>query len=293
MRLWTRGGIALLVLLGLRADPGWAQELPPAPHAAECVVLLHGLGRTAKSFARMQAALEKDGYRVIALDYASRRRTIEELAAQELDTLISALRRGQAQKIHFVTHSMGGILLRYYLTQHALPELGRVVMLGPPNRGSEVADFTARVWPVNRIFGPNLARLKTAPGSFVNGLGPCRGGEIGVIAGDRSINWINSLVFIHGRDDGKVSVVEAKLQGMKEFRVVHVSHPFLMRNRGVIRLVQAFLAKGSFGRDATDRAPVVAPAPKSGGKRGKEPGPLLADEPVHPWHKATGVPSTR
>lgn len=265
LRLWAREGACLLLLLGLHAGQGWAQELPPAPHAGEYVVLLHGLGRTAKSFARMQAAIEKDGYRVISLDYASRRKTIEELAAQELDTLISALRRGQAQKIHFVTHSMGGILLRYYLTQHALPELGRVVMLGPPNRGSEVADFTARVWPVNRIFGPNLARLKTAPGSFVNGLGPCRGGEIGVIAGDRSINWINSLVFIHGRDDGKVSVEEARLQGMKEFRVVHVSHPFLMRNRGVIRLVQVFLAKGSFGGDVAQPV-ALATAPPAGQK---------------------------
>ena len=134
--------------------------------------------------------------------------------------------------------------MRSYLSRHTLPNLGRVVMLGPPNQGSEVVDKLGAWWLFKKLNGPAGNELGTNENSTPNKLGPANF-CVGIIAGDRSINWINS-VLIPGRDDGKVSVERTQLAGMSGHIVIHATHPFLMRNQAVIRQTIRFLQTGRF-----------------------------------------------
>lgn len=212
----------------------------------EMVILLHGLCRTSRSMVPMEKALLGAGYGVLNVDYPSRSARVSELADQTIPAGIIACRKRGAKKIHFVTHSLGGILLRSRLSRDSVPELGRVVMLGPPNQGSEVVDVLGRLWLFKRINGPAGAELGTGVDSVPKQLGPVNF-PLGVIAGCRSINWINSL-FISGRNDGKVSVERTKIAGMTDHITLPATHPFLMRNRAAIGQTLHFLRTGNFDR---------------------------------------------
>jgi len=212
--------------------------------AMDGVVLLHGLCRTSASMDRMAAALTEAGYVVDNIDYPSRRAGVRKLSDEVVGAAIKSDKLAKCDKIHFVGHSLGGILVRDYFSRHQDPRLGRVVMLGPPNQGSEVAD-RLKDWRIYRwLNGPAGGELGTDPDSVPNKLGPVSF-DLGVIAGDRSINWINSLM-IPGSDDGKVSVRNSKVEGMKDHLVVHTAHPFIMRNRQAIEATIRFLKTGMF-----------------------------------------------
>ena len=212
--------------------------------ATEGVVLLHGLCRSSASMKKMAAALKEDGYQVLNHDYPSRHGTVRELSDSVMPGVLGHEKLSDCDTIHFVTHSLGGILVRDYLSRHDDPRLGRVVMLGPPNQGSEVVDRIG-CWPVFRaINGPAGSELGTGPNSTPNQLGKVDF-ELGVIAGNCSINWINSLM-IDGCDDGKVSIENTRVEGMKEQVVVPVTHPYLMKRKVSIRLTRQFLKHRTF-----------------------------------------------
>lgn len=196
----------------------------------------------------MARALECAGFAALNVDYPSRTAGVDALAEAAIGPALSSPQLRDCPKIHFVTHSLGGILVRSYFHRRPRGQLGRVVMLGPPNQGSEVVD-RLKSW---RLFqwlnGPAGAELGTDPASAPNRLGVV-GFPLGVIAGDRSINWINSLM-IPGPDDGKVSVERTKAAGMTAHLVIHATHPFLMKNRKAIRQSIHFLREGSFSGDA-------------------------------------------
>jgi triacylglycerol lipase len=217
---------------------------PNGRFKSENVILLHGLCRTGRSMVKMQHALAAAGYTVLNLDYPSRKALIPKLADDAIGKAISQCRQNGATKIDFVTHSMGGILVRSYLARYAVPDLGRVVMIAPPNQGSEVVDKLGGFELFKWINGPAGNELGTDKDSLPNRLGPANF-PVGIVAGDRSINWINSLL-IPGPDDGKVSVTRAKLAGMRDFIVIHSAHPFIMRNSEAIRQTIAFLQNGEF-----------------------------------------------
>jgi len=213
----------------------------PLP-AQDTVVLLHGLARSPKSMDRMDEALQSAGYHTLNLDYDSRHHSVETLA-ENVRTRILAQTKG-ARSIHFVTHSLGGILVRQIQASDPLPNLGRAVMLSPPNQGSEVVDRIGHWGLFKTINGPAGQQLGTAEDSFVNRL-PSIDFECGIITGDRSINWINSGM-IPGKDDGKVSIENAKETGATAFKVVHASHPMIMKKKSVIDEVIRFLKTGQF-----------------------------------------------
>lgn len=218
---------------------------PLSMRAAEGVILLHGLYRTGASMGKMASALEAEGYVVENVDYPSRTASTAVLADEVIAKALADAKLSGCDKIHFVTHSMGGILVRSFFSRHADCRLGRVVMLGPPNQGSEVVDRLGK-WKVFKLInGPAGDELGTTFDSTVNRLGPVKF-PLGVIAGDRSINWINSLM-IPGKDDGKVSIERTRVEGMTEQVVVHTAHPFMMKNKTVIALTVRFLKTGTFG----------------------------------------------
>ena len=214
--------------------------------ASECVVLLHGLARTATSMNKMERELAAAGFTTANIDYPSRDFTVEELAEMAVPEGIDACRaRGGVERIHFVTHSLGGILVRQYLSHHELPELGRVVMLGPPNQGSAAVDELRDVPGFDWLNGPAGQQLGKGENSVPLQLGPADF-EVGVIAGNRTIDPITSAV-LENPDDGRVSVEDTKLDGMADFVVVEHSHAFMMRMQRTIDLTKAFLQNGRFG----------------------------------------------
>lgn len=214
--------------------------------AHECVILLHGLARSSMSMNPMQEALDEDGYVTANIDYPSRDHRIAELATIAVgDGLAQCREHDDLSRIHFVTHSLGGILVRQYLSEKSIDELGRVVMMGPPNQGSAAADELEGVPGFDLINGPAGQQLGKGKDSVPLALGPVNF-ELGVIAGDRTIDPITSAV-LDDPDDGRVSVDDTRIEGMDDFVVVHHSHAFMMRMRRVIDLTRTFLRTGRFG----------------------------------------------
>ncbi len=217
--------------------------------ASECVVVLHGLIRSASSMQKMASSLEKEGFEVVNVDYPSRDYPIEVLAPMAVERgLLQCRANDNIETIHFVTHSLGGILLRHYLSEFDIPELGRVVMLGPPNQGSIAVDKLESLVGFDWLNGPAGRQLGKGPGSIPLKLPPADF-EVGIIAGTRTIDPITSAV-LESPDDGRVSVEDTKLEGMADFVVVKHSHAFMMRMRKPIELTIRFLRTGSFSEEA-------------------------------------------
>lgn len=216
---------------------------------AECVILVHGLARTSASFLFMQHAFRDKGYDVVNTDYPSTKDTIEDLSAAVVPAAIRTCQTKGAHRIHFVTHSMGGIIVRHYLKtkKHRPHNLGHVVMLAPPNKGSEIVDNLGdrpafELW--NGIAGKQLG---TEAQSLPNILGPVDY-SVGIIAGNRSISPLFSKM-IPGPDDGKVSVESTKIKGMTDHIVLPANHTFIMNSPSVFKQVVYFLENGQFNHE--------------------------------------------
>ena len=218
---------------------------------AECVITLHGLVRTAQSMEKMAGRLEKSGYSVANIDYPSREGTVQQLATPAIQEGLDLCAAQGATIVHFVTHSMGGILVRQHLSDHTMKNLGRVVMLAPPNQGSEVVDTLGDVPGYELLNGPAGLQLGTDAASVPQSLGPVDF-DLGVIAGTQSINLVLSTM-LPDADDGKVSVARAQIKGMCDFLVLDVTHPFIMKNDEVIDQVLHYLQHGEFSsKDQAD-----------------------------------------
>jgi len=259
---------------------------PTSADASDTVVLLHGLLRSPLSMRSLARRLERAGYVVRNVGYPSWRHGPERLLAR-LDSVLAALdpvrqpavghvsasaadHRDQAAadpgrqlpsepaspggRVHFVTHSLGGILVRAWLARSTFPALGRVVMLAPPNAGSEVVD---RLGSWRALLGPTGRLLGTCEGAWPGGLPPA-GFQLGIIAGNRSLNPILSRI-LPGENDGSVSVASTWLPGAAFLTVPH-SHTFIMRSRRVHEEVLSFLRTGHF-RTVPALSPQPDPAP--------------------------------
>ena len=234
--------IGMVFLFSVTPWPAFSGEDP------DTVVLLHGLGRTAKSMVYIAERLAETGYHVVNIPYPSRKQNIETLV-EDLRKRVAECCLNTESRLHFVTHSLGGILVRAYLYSNRPDNLGRVVMLSPPNKGSDVVDFFDEYRLFTYFFGPAAAELGTDPNSLPNRLGPADF-EVGIITGDRTIDPISSWI-IDGDNDGKVSIEQAKLEGMAAFQVVHVSHAYIMKDPEVVSEVIYFLQNGRFLKPET------------------------------------------
>jgi hypothetical protein len=196
---------------------------------------------------KLETAFVGRGYKVANVDYPSRQKPIQELAEIAMQRGIHQCGGASQRKIHFVTHSLGGIIVRYYLAHNELPNLGRVVMLAPPNKGSEVVDNLRDIPGYSEFNGPAGLQLGTDAASVPLMLGPVTY-PVGIIAGTHTINPILST-YLPDPDDGKVSVNSTKVDGMADFIEIPVSHPFIMREGEVIAQVLAFIGSGAFVHD--------------------------------------------
>ena len=213
--------------------------------AKDCVVLLHGLARISNSMGELENKLIEADFSVANINYSSRKHNIDFLSHDAVSRGIEECLETKSEKIHFITHSLGGILVRFFFEERDLDNLGRVVMLGPPNQGSELVDRLKPV-PGFSLLGPTGSRLGTGADSILRELGPVFY-EVGVIAGTRNITPLG-FFFLNRPNDSVVTVESTKVQGMSDHIILPVTHTFMMRNNMVIDHSINFLKLGYFIR---------------------------------------------
>ncbi|UCC13741.1 MAG: alpha/beta fold hydrolase [Gammaproteobacteria bacterium] len=244
----------LLMLLAVLwgANPVMAAATDVTTAEPEYVVVLHGLGRTARAMRPLAERIAQEGYRVFNVAYPSR-----DLAPAQLVKVVQQAIADccmDARRLHFVTHSLGGILVRARLAVEPDPRVGRVVMLSPPNQGTELVDTLGKNWWFEAVMGPTAKELGTGPDSLPNRLPP-PDVEVGIIAATGSINPLGSLL-IPGEDDGIVALCRMWLEGAQMI-AVEDSHAMMMRSPDVARQVLLFIAEGRF--DHATAEPVLEP----------------------------------
>lgn len=236
-----------------------SEPAPARPGGRALVVLVHGLGRGYRSMRTLAAEVERAGYRAFNWDYAGRRHGLDELIAMLRRTLAEvapAARGGKDEggdKVHFVSHSLGGLLVRGALTPPAAVPAGRIVMIAPPNHGVRVAGGLAGSWLLRQLYGkPILELAGEAPD--LDRLGT-PAAEIGIIAGVRRFHplnptsYINALARAGARHDGTVELERTKLRGMADFIAIDAHHTFICGEPEVARQTLAFLETGAFDHD--------------------------------------------
>ncbi|MEX2962425.1 esterase/lipase family protein [Microbulbifer sp. TYP-18] len=223
---------------------GAAIQAPTALAGTQCVILLHGLTKDSSSLEPLQQRLIASGYYVANMDYPSREKPIQELASLAVEAGLNRCARAQAQPVNFVTHSMGGLLVRYFYEHQQIPAPHRVVMLAPPNQGSRIGDWLDHIPWIKQVNGPAGRQMGTGKTSVPLQLSPVSF-DLGIIAGNRSRNPIASAI-LRGADDGRITVESAKVKGMCAFMTLPLSHGNIMANDTAMEEVLRFLRYGYF-----------------------------------------------
>lgn len=215
----------------------------------EIVVLLHGIGHSRLNMAGLEWSLRKAGYNTINISYPSCRYNIQQLAAFVHERLEKEGVWYNKKPVHFVTHSMGGLVTRCYLDNYknniTPSQIGRVVMIAPPNGGSEVADLLQSFPPYRWLFGKAGQELSTAFQS-AHTIQPYY--DLGIIAGTLGWPYILGSLTIRGQHDGRVSVDKTKLDGMKDHLTLAATHSFISWKPQVHRQIVHFLMHGAFDK---------------------------------------------
>ncbi len=221
-----------------------------AAKAAEMVVILHGIAKTGSSMKSLERALQGAGYDTLSITYPSTERDLDGIADWLRQTQLTEGFWNENDTVHIVAHSMGGLVARRYLDryQETVPRdhLGAVVMLAPPNGGSEVADLIHNLPPYKWYYGPAGAELTTAA-QAVNHSDIHY--DLGIIAGTKEWPYIAAAFVVPGKSDGRVSVENTKLAGMKDHITVNATHTFIMDKPDVHKQVLSFLKHRKFDHE--------------------------------------------
>jgi pimeloyl-ACP methyl ester carboxylesterase len=218
------------------------------PSGADRVVILHGIGQTTWNMAAVRWTLRREGFGALALSYPSTRYPLDKLAEWLHGRLTDEGVWEGGDRVHFVTHSMGGLLASRYLAKYRdqFPDtlLGRVVMLAPPHGGSEIADLLHGYGLYRWFYGPAGQELTTA----ARNASEIPYYELGIIAG--SSGWLYPVAsrIIEGTHDGRVSVVRTKVPGMREHLSIATTHTLIPWRPAVLRQIASFLKTGAFER---------------------------------------------
>lgn len=221
----------------------------------DTVVLLHGLGRTHRSMLGVHFWLHRAGYRVVRLGYPSLHATLDEIVQRHISPGLASLRLGEGGRVHFVTHSLGGIVFRAWARTRAADfPLGRSVLLAPPNQGSEIIDHVKH-WPVVKdALGPVARNLGTDAESIPNTLGPVPPGT-GVIMGNHAswpFRFFNK--WVGPSSDGVVTIEGGRVPGVEDFAVLHADHGIIAWHPKVLDAVVRYLDTGRFHPDSMEAA---------------------------------------
>jgi pimeloyl-ACP methyl ester carboxylesterase len=207
------------------------------------VVLLHGIARSSAQMEELAERFAKEGYEPINIDYPSTDYSLEDLT-ERLHKQLQA-RLTQDKPVHFVAFSMGGVLARAYIHKYRPKKLGRVVQLGSPNHGSEVTDFLKENGLYKWFYGPAGQQLTTNNKATEKLLGDVDY-DLGIIAGNSTIDPIASYFLFDAENDGRVLVESTKVNGMKDHMTISSSHTFLPGNDEAIAQAVSFLKHSKF-----------------------------------------------
>ncbi len=244
MQTFRTSCLILLALALAALQDAFADGQPPGTSLSvqpDTVLLLHGLGRSNTAMWLLASRLEDEGFLVERIGYDSLTRAPREIL-DDISGKIAACCLNRGRKLHFVGHSLGGLLIRAYLDDNPVTNLGRVVLIGTPNQGTAVVDRFRDSWWM-QLLGPTTLALGTDEESFPNSLEPPYY-PVGVIAGKRGLG-LNDI-FLPGEDDGLVTVDATKLEKMTDFVVVNSGHAYMRYSGEVATQTAAFLKSGRF-----------------------------------------------
>jgi pimeloyl-ACP methyl ester carboxylesterase len=209
------------------------------------VILLHGIARSSNHMKPIEKYLTAKNYDVININYPSTDHKIEDL----IDIIYKILDQNitESKKINFIGYSMGGLVTRALIHKYRPKNLNKVILLAPPNRGSEVADFFKNNFLYKKIYGKSGQELTTKDNKNLEKILGIVDYPLGIIAGNFTIDPISSYL-IPGDDDGKVSIKSTKIDNMTDHIVISVSHTFFPSNKNVHKQILYFLEYGSFFR---------------------------------------------
>jgi pimeloyl-ACP methyl ester carboxylesterase len=233
--------VILAALVAFTAAGAFFAQDDEGPGNKEIIVLLHGLGRNNTSMWLLASRLEEAGYYVQRVGYSSLHQNPDEIL-KDISSQINQCCQRHAQSVHFVGHSLGGLMIRAYLQDNKVNKLGRVVLLGTPNKGTEAVDHFSDGWLID-LLGPTARALGTGNESFPNSLqAPYY--PVGIIAGERKNKLIDPV--IPGRDDGVVSIEATKIDAMTDFVIIETSHIMMRYDREVADQTIEFIKRGAF-----------------------------------------------
>jgi len=208
----------------------------------EGVVLLHGILRTNRCMSGLASFLEGQGYKTLNLDYPSAKYDISSIAELIHGTIKKFA--DKHSKIHFIGYSMGGLVIRAYLQKYRLENLGKIVMIATPNKGSEVADFLQNFWLYKKLYGPAGQQLITDQQSFKDILGDIYY-DLGIISGISPYYFFGNYL-IGKKNDGRVSIESSKIEGMKDQVTIKSGHTWIPSYKKTWQQAARFIATGKF-----------------------------------------------